>query len=1357
MGRTGVKKGAGFNIKRRLVTSRSITLGMSIIAVGVLGLFVATYPTTVKAALPAPGGVDGVSLWLKADQGLVANGSNQVLEWDDQSGNGLIANQARAASTDSGVAVPTNNIMRVANGINFNPTVDFAGVSDYSLRGSASVSWNSVADLNMFAVNLSEGQSPGTLSGLFTTNGSWTTTTNVGRGLLASKAGNSYMLDGAGCSPGATVASTRTHIARGIYVATNTTAGGSTWLDGAKAFDTAGCTQGTGGVNFEIGGRTADTGFENRIFNGKIPEVIVYKSALTATQAQQIDSYLGIKYGVTLSSPSLDYLASDGTTKVWDAAANAGYYNNVFGIGRDDNSTLNQKQSKSMNDGAIVTIGNGNTIAADNAGNTNTFAMDKTFMMTGDNGAQLSASGLLTGTTTNQARMARVWKVQEAGAAGSVKVRIPVSALPGTSPVLVRSTDATFTTSDTVVPMTLNGTDYEADYNFIDGDFFTFAAVGTAPGGVFGLTTWQKANDGVTNGSSTGWIDASGNGNTANKVGATFNGAGMNFNPAFDLDGSDSFDYATNLGVTGTNSFMTFGAYKQNGLGGTFDGSNNGANQQGMSLVLSASGTVGIGGSGSVTGTCAVTSTSSSPANIPAVGTWLRTSSNNGSQASVNGAAPTNGTCNHSISAATRMMGRRNQQGVSAGFLTGAIAERIQYGSTLTAQQQQQVQSYLAVKYGVTLAVGKNYLASDGSTAIWNTATNTAYQNNVTGIGRDDLSALNQKQSRSVNPQGIVTMGLGAIAADNVSNPNNFADDKDFLVFGDDNNPVTTWVDTGVTNTTLTNFKRIARTWKAQDTGAVGNVTLSLDTADPDADVPDAISGYYLLRDSNNNGSFADDTPILMSDAGSGLFNVSGIDLADGELFTFVTLSNTYDVQIQVADNITSEDGKTGLFKVRLGARPSAPVTITLSSSNTNEGTVPASITIQPDDWDNFEANQVIVTGVNDGVPSADGAVQYFINTDDVTSADPNFNALTGADVANVLMYNLNDDAPGISVYSFGGNVTTENGGCATVRFELLSQPTASVTIPLSLSNTSEGTLNGVTQITIQPANWNQPANNVVTICGLPDGQVDGDVLYYLVTGNPTSADPMYDAITADEVADVALVNVNVDTDGDGDGVDDAVEDAAPNAGDVNEDGIADSTQRNVTSFVNDVTGEYATLQLNADCQVQSVRVNAEASQTAVDTGYEYPVGLMNFQANCGTPGYTAQAVMYFFGANGDLVLRKHNPNTGAYFTINGALVEVMTVAGVSGMKATFDITDGSNLDVDGASDGIITDPAGLALQLPVPPPTPVNDGGNGSGDDGNGLAATGHSTAHYALSAILLIIAGLGVIWGRRKSAGGV
>ena len=104
-------------------------------------------------------------------------------------------------------------------------------------------------------------------------------------------------------------------------------------------------------------------------------------------------------------------------------------------------------------------------------------------------------------------------------------------------------------------------------------------------------------------------------------------------------------------------------------------------------------------------------------------------------------------------------------------FFGGAISEFILYSRQLTSQERRRVDSYLAIKYGVTLnqSSATDYLHSGGA-VVWDATANRIYRNNITGIGRDDNSALVQKQSRSVQDDSLVTMGLGTIAVDNISN-----------------------------------------------------------------------------------------------------------------------------------------------------------------------------------------------------------------------------------------------------------------------------------------------------------------------------------------------------------------------------------------------------------------------------------------------------------------------------------------------------------------------------------------------------------------------------------------------------------
>jgi len=154
--------------------------------------------------------------------------------------------------------------------------------------------------------------------------------------------------------------------------------------------------------------------------------------------------------------------------------------------------------------------------------------------------------------------------------------------------------------------------------------------------------------------------------------------------------------------------------------------------------------------------------------------------------------------------------------------LVGQISEVIYFDSHLTLSDRRRVESYLAIKYGITLGNTSSpvtYLASDLITRPW--IGSTTYQNNVAGIGRDDNSGLNQKQSTSVNETSLVTMSLGDIKASNVDNTSAFSANKSFLLWGDDNGSLGA---TGVTDLPAGIPSRIARVWQTQETGTVGAV-----------------------------------------------------------------------------------------------------------------------------------------------------------------------------------------------------------------------------------------------------------------------------------------------------------------------------------------------------------------------------------------------------------------------------------------------------------------------------------------------------------------------------------------------------
>lgn len=259
------------------------------------------------------------------------------------------------------------------------------------------------------------------------------------------------------------------------------------------------------------------------------------------------------------------------------------------------------------------------------------------------------------------------------------------------------------------------------------------------------------------------------------------------------------------------------------------------------------------------------------------------------------------------------------------GSLNGRVAEIFTFAEQVTAVDRQKIESYLAVKYGVTLGASteaqKDYINSF-DTSVWDISANAGYNYHVAGIGRDSISDLNQKQSKTLNTTGEVTIGLGGIFATNSLNTNEFEDDGDFLVWGCDNGSYTgsstntITIASGIT-TTLT---RIDRKWKiVESVEAVGGDLETVYVSIPESvfsSFTKTASEEYVLVVADNanfaNGDIIDVIP-LKSDGSGNL--LTWYDFHDTNYFTFgkaVNLAENHAV------NLTSGDYLVGEYSLNL-------------------------------------------------------------------------------------------------------------------------------------------------------------------------------------------------------------------------------------------------------------------------------------------------------------------------------------------------------------------------------------------------------------------------------------------------------
>ena len=236
---------------------------------------------------------------------------------------------------------------------------------------------------------------------------------------------------------------------------------------------------------------------------------------------------------------------------------------------------------------------------------------------------------------------------------------------------------------------------------------------------------------------------------------------------------------------------------------------------------------------------------------------------------------------------------------------------------------------------------------------------------------------------------------------------------------------------------------------------------------------------------------------------------------------------------IVLIDNLTDESGDEGSFSIVMNSKPSDFVDLDLTSSDSTEGSVQATVIFSPLNWN---IPQIIpVTGLPDPIPIQDGAINYQIITGSVSSTDANYSVIDPTTIDDVAMINQDLDGVGIELNVVGFDSSTSEGGdTLIVEFNLTTLPllSADVTIPLSISGDLGEVSLSTSSITILNANWNNPALNRVIITGLDDSTIDGDIPLKLVTGDPQSTDPAYDNLNASDVADVDFINIDNDNPG---------------------------------------------------------------------------------------------------------------------------------------------------------------------------------------------------------------------------------
>jgi len=380
----------------------------------------------------SPGGVsNGLRLWLKADSQVYkdmgitpATTGNSVVHWYDQ-------------SPDSNHATTINQVTYSSEQKNFNPTLRFASYHSYastSVDVSSQFSYEFTVFM-AFARTTSNASSSNMLNigGNHFANSYWYRPNygyKTGSGNFINNGSQSSQHSPVGRMYLNTVRKDSSSI--GIYHQ-----GSVQKLLGTDTSAINFSYTGSPENSFRIGKVTAPgTGVGSW---GSLPmdlgEVIIYSKKLLDAEITQIQSYLALKYGITLSSSgggtAGDYVSSTGST-IWDASLKSSYHNDVIGLGRNDTEQLLQKQSHTQDDSVTIYV---SALAVTNDSNSGTITNDQSYVIVGHNNGLLKSTHA---TFTEKpagiySRLDREWKVTNTNFSDSYSIKIKLDGIVNSS------------------------------------------------------------------------------------------------------------------------------------------------------------------------------------------------------------------------------------------------------------------------------------------------------------------------------------------------------------------------------------------------------------------------------------------------------------------------------------------------------------------------------------------------------------------------------------------------------------------------------------------------------------------------------------------------------------------------------------------------------------------------------------------------------------------------------------------------------------------------------------------------------------------------------------------------------------
>ena len=244
-----------------------------------------------------------------------------------------------------------------------------------------------------------------------------------------------------------------------------------------------------------------------------------------------------------------------------------------------------------------------------------------------------------------------------------------------------------------------------------------------------------------------------------------------------------------------------------------------------------------------------------------------------------------------------------------------SICESIVYSRMLSNRERQKIDTYLALKYGVTLdqTAPSSYVSSDGR-VVWDAVTNAEFSHHIFGLCNDTISNLYSSETTSAEDINLLKVGADTISL------------MSYVVCGDDNNSLKYTREEG-------HPKRLGRTWKITTTGYTPKtIKIAFDAERIEEAFPLEEGEHYWL-------AIGDTAYKKSAELGSHKAQFDDVPLQNGMTFTIVAAKGEEQPEIE-----ETQENKSGIYAVAVTPNPTTDGNVNLRIRLREEAAVKVSL-----------------------------------------------------------------------------------------------------------------------------------------------------------------------------------------------------------------------------------------------------------------------------------------------------------------------------------------------------------------------------------------------------------------------------